>query len=219
MTDVALQPTAMRQAWLDEARATLALSWPMILTNLAQIALTTTDVVMLGWLGPDALAAGALGSNLYFAFMIFGIGLVTAVAPMIARELGARRHSVREVRRTFRQGLWSSIAISVPIWAILWNTEPILIALGQEPELAAMAQDYMRAFEWALLPFLGYLVLRSFLGAMERPIWALWAGGIGFVANALAAYCLIFGKFGFPRLEMVGAGIATTFSSTVMFAV
>ena len=219
MTDVALQPTAMRQAWLDEARATLALSWPMILTNLAQIALTTTDVVMLGWLGPDALAAGALGSNLYFAFMIFGIGLVTAVAPMIARELGARRHSVREVRRTFRQGLWSAIAVSLPIWAILWNTEPILLALGQEPRLAAMAQDYMRAFEWALLPFLGYLVLRSFLGAMERPIWALWAGGIGFVANAVAAYCLIFGKFGFPRLEMVGAGIATTFSSTVMFAV
>ncbi len=219
MTDIALQPTAMRQAWLDEARATLALSWPMILTNLAQIALTTTDVVMLGWLGPDALAAGALGSNLYFAFMIFGIGLVTAVAPMIARELGARRHSVREVRRTFRQGLWSAIAVSLPIWAILWNTEPILLALGQEPRLAAMAGDYMRAFEWALLPFLGYLVLRSFLGAMERPIWALWAGGIGFVANAVAAYCLIFGKFGFPRLEIVGAGIATTFSSTVMFAV
>lgn len=219
MTDIALQSIGSHQAWLDEARATLALSWPMILTNLAQIALTTTDVVMLGWLGPDALAAGALGSNLYFAFMIFGIGVVTAVAPIIAREIGARRHAVREVRRTFRQGLWSSVAVSVPVWAILWNTEWILLALGQEPGLAAMAQDYMRAFEWALLPFLGYLVLRSFLGALERPIWALWAGGIGFVANAAAAYCLIFGKFGFPRLEMVGAGIATTFSSTVMFAV
>jgi MATE family multidrug resistance protein len=53
---------------------------------------------------------------------------------------------------------------------------------------------------------------------MERPLWALWAGAIGFVANAAAAWCLIFGKLGFPRLELVGAGIATTFSSTVMFA-
>ena len=118
MSSIALENAGPRQAWMDEVRATLALAWPMILTNLLQIALTTTDVVMMGWLGPDALAAGALGSTLYFAFMIFGIGLVTAVAPMVAREVGARRHSVREVRRTVRQGLWSCIAISVPIWAV-----------------------------------------------------------------------------------------------------
>ena len=219
MSDIALHSAGARDPWRGEFRATLSLSWPMILTNLAQTALTTTDVVMLGWLGPDALAAGALATNLYFAFMIFGIGLVTAVAPMIARERGMRKHSVREVRRTFRQGLWSAIAISVPIWAVLWNTEPILLALGQEPRLAAGAETYMRTFQWALLPFLAYLVLRSFLGAMERPVWALWAGAVGFLANAAAAWCLIFGKLGFPRLELVGAGIATTFSSTVMFAV
>src|SRR5918997_611826 len=89
MSELALPAPLSLRPWRDEARATLALSWPMILTNLAQMALTTTDVVMMGWLGPDALAAGALGSNLYFAFMIFGIGLETAVAPMVAREIGA----------------------------------------------------------------------------------------------------------------------------------
>src|SRR5688500_15915257 len=217
MTDIALQHAGPRQAWLDEVRAMLSLSWPMILTNVIQTALTTTDVVMMGWLGPDALAAGALGSNVYFAFMIFGIGLVTAVAPMVAREIGARRHSVRDVRRTVRQGLWSCIAISVPVWAILWFTEDILIGLRQDPQLAARAGEYMGTFQWALLPFLGYLVLRSFVSALERPRWALAVGIIAFFANAAAAWCLIFGKLGFPRLELVGAGIATTFASTIMF--
>ena len=133
MSDLALLRADRRRAWLDEVRATLALSWPIILTNLLQIALTTTDVIMMGRLGPDALAAGVLGANLFFAFVIFGIGLVTAVSPMIARERGARRHSVRDVRRTLRQGLWSAIAISIPVWVILWFAEPILLALGQEP--------------------------------------------------------------------------------------
>ena len=208
-----------RRAWRDEIRATLALSWPMILTNLVQVAMTTTDVMILGWLGADALAAGALGTNLYFAFMIFGVGLVTAVAPIIAREVGARKHAVREVRRTVRQGLWSAVAISLPIWAVLWFTEDVLLLFGQEPALAARAGEYMRAFQWALLPFLCYLVMRSFLAAMQRPMWGLWAGLIGFALNAIAAWSLVFGKFGLPRLELVGAGIATTISSTVLFLV
>ncbi len=67
-----------RNLWLAELRATLALGWPLILTNLAQIALTTTDVIILGRVSAEALAASALGVNLYFAFLIFAIGLVTA---------------------------------------------------------------------------------------------------------------------------------------------
>jgi MATE family multidrug resistance protein len=219
MTDIALPSAGPRSAWRDEARATLALSWPMILTNLAQSAPTTIDVVMLGWLGPAALAAGALGTNLYFAFLIFGIGLMTAVSPMVAREIGARRSSVRDVRRTVRQGLWSAVAVSLPVWAVLWNGETILVALGQDPLLAEQAGTYMRALQWAFLPFLWYIVLRSFIAALERPLWGLWAGLAGTLVNTVLAWCLIFGKLGFPRMEMVGAGIATTIACAVMFGV
>ena len=211
--------TGAAQPWRDEARATLKLAWPMVLTNLAQSAPTTIDVVMLGWLGPAALAAGALGTNLYFAFLIFGLGLVTAVSPMVAKEIGARRSSVREVRRTVRQGLWSALAVSVPVWTVLWHSEPILLALGQEAELAKRAGLYLRALQWAILPFLGYIVLRSFIAALQRPLWGLGAGLAGTAVNTLLAWCLIFGKLGFPRLELVGAGIATTLACTVMFGV
>ncbi len=217
MTETAMTRVDTRRAWLQESRATLALSWPIILTNVAQMALTTTDVVMMGWLGADALAAGALGFNLYFLPVIFGIGLVSAVAPMIARELGARRNSVRDVRRTVRQGLWAAVALTIPVWIMLWFTEPILIAIGQEPHLAAGAESYMRSLQWAFLPFLGFVVLRSFVTALERPMWAFVIVGGAVPLNALADWCLIFGNFGFPRLELFGAGLATTIVSTLMF--
>ncbi len=195
----------------------LALSWPMVLTNLGQTAMNATDVMMMGRLGPDTLAAGALGSNLYFAPLIFGLGLMLATSPMIATELGRRRHSVRDLRRTVRQGLWLAILVSIPIWIILWNTEAILLWMGQEPALASDAAIYMRWLQWAVLPFYGYIVLRSFISALERPGWALTIVFIAVAFNVLANWCLMFGNLGFPAMGIAGAGLATTISSMMMF--
>lgn len=203
--------------WRGEVRAMLALSWPMVLTNLGQVAMTATDVMMMGRLGADALAAGALGSNLYFAPLIIGLGLVYATSPMIATELGRKRHSVRDVRRTVRQGLWLAILASLPIWILLWNAEPILVAIGQDPALSSEAGRYVHALQWAVLPFLGYIVLRSFISALERPGWALVTIFIAFLFNILANWCLMFGNLGFPKLGVAGAGWATTLSSLLMF--
>lgn len=204
-------------SWLSEARATLALAWPMVLTNLAQTAMTVTDVMMLGRLSPEALAAGTLGHNLYFLPLIFGLGLTLAASPMMASSLGKRLHSVREVRRTARQGLWLAVAVTLPIWAVLWHTEAILLAMGQDPDVSATAAAYMRALQWAALPFYGYIVLRSFMAALERPGWALVVTFVCVAFNVLANWTLIFGNFGFPALGAVGAGFATTTSSVLMF--
>jgi multidrug resistance protein, MATE family len=206
-----------RAAWRAEFAATLALGWPLVLTNLAQIGLTTADVILMGWLGGHALAAGALGTNLYFAFLIFGIGLVTATAPLIAQELGRKRHSVRDVRRTVRQGLWTAVAISIPVWIVLWNAERILLLIGQEPALAAQAAPYVRALQWAFLPFLAAVVLRSFLSALERPGWILVMGLLALPLNVAVAWAFMFGTLGAPRLGLAGAGIATTAASLFIF--
>lgn len=204
--------------WRDEVRAMLALSWPMILTNLGQTAMNATDVMMMGRLGPNTLAAGALGSNLYFAPLIFGLGLMLATSPMIATELGRKRHSVRDIRRTVRQGLWLAILVCIPIWIVLWNTEAILVWMGQEPALARDAAIYMRWLQWAVLPFYGYIVLRSFISALERPAWALAIVFFAVAFNVLANWCLMFGNLGFPAYGIAGAGMATTISSVLMFA-
>jgi MATE family multidrug resistance protein len=217
MNQIADVTAASRLAWGAEVRAMLALAWPLIVTNLSQTAMTTTDIVFIGRLGPHALAAAALGTNLYFACLIIGIGIVSAAAPLIASELGRFRHSVRDVRRTFRQAMWTAIAVAIPIWAILWQAEPILLLLGQEPALAHAAAGYVHTLQWAVLPFLFYIVVRSLISAMERPLAALWIGLLGIVINALAGWALILGNFGFPRLGLPGAGIATTFSTSLLF--
>jgi MATE family multidrug resistance protein len=207
-----------RQRWRDEVRATLALAWPLIFTNIAQALINATDVILLGWAGARTLAAGTLGVNIYYAFLIFGMGLVTAASPMIARELGARRHSVRDVRRTVRQTMWAAVAIALPVWAILWNSGAILVAIGQDPALAADAQRFVRALQWGLLPYLFYLVLRSFIAALERPIWSLVVGLGAVLFNAIVNYGLIFGRFGLPELGLVGAGIGSACANFLMFA-
>lgn len=217
MTVFASGARAPVNPWIAEARATLSLAWPMVLTNLAQNAMTTTDVMMMGRLGPDALAAGTLGYNLYFAPLIFGLGLLLATSPMMATALGRKLHAVRDVRRTVRQGLWLAIAVSLPIWLLLWQSESILLWMGQDPELARIAGSYVRTLQWAALPFFGYIILRSFISALERPGWALAIMFIMVAFNVLANWALMFGNLGFPALGVPGSGIATTVSSTLMF--
>jgi MATE family multidrug resistance protein len=203
--------------WRDEIRAMAALAWPLILTNLSQSLIQSTDVLLLGWAGPRVLAAATLGINLYYAFFIFGIGLVLAASPMVARELGARRHSVRDVRRTVRQTLWSAVVLVLPVWAVLWQVRPILLAMGQDPALAAGAERFVHALMWGMLPALWYLVLRSFVAALEKPAWSLVVGIAAVILNAFLNYSLIFGRFGFPELGLRGAGIGSTCANSFMF--
>ena len=205
------------RAWRQETAATLRLASPLILTNLTQAAIQATDVLLLGWLGPRSLAAGALGSNIYIAFLIFGMGLVTASSPLLSRKLGAMPHSVRDVRRTVRQTMWAALTIACPVLVILWHSDAVLIALGQDPVLAMNAASFVRALEWGMVPALLYLVLRSYVASLERPAWALLIGVMGVIFNACLNYGLIFGAFGLPRLGLVGAGVGSTITQTAMF--
>jgi multidrug resistance protein, MATE family len=206
-----------RRPWRDEISATAALAGPLVLTNLAQAGIQATDVLLLGWLGARELAAASLGSNLYIAFLIFGMGLVMAASPMLARQLGRQKHSVREVRRTVRQALWAAATITLPVWLALWHAEALLRLLGQDPVLSADAQSFVRPLMFGFLPALWYLVLRAFVAALERPAWALLISLAGIIFNAVLNYGLIFGAFGLPRLGLVGAGIGSSITQMLMF--
>ena len=204
--------------WLRELRALVALSWPLALGNLAQIAMGTTDVMMMGWLGRDTLAAGALGVNLYFVALIFGIGLLNAATPMIARELGRGSRNAHDVRGIVQQALWSAACMAVPCWLVLWWSESLLLAMGQDAALSAAAGSYVHALQWALLPSWCYIVLRSFVSALERPAWALVIVIAAVLVNAVANWCLMLGHCGCRPLGITGSGIATLISSLSMFA-
>jgi len=206
------------QPWRDELRATLQLAWPLILSNLTYAAIQATDVVLMGWLGARPLAASALGINLVFAFSLVCLGLVTASSPMMATALGAKLRSVREVRRTFRQSLWMIATVMVPIWLVLWNAEPIILSLGQEPALARDAQTFVHGYMWSMGPFLMFQAMRNFIAALERPGWVLAISLIGIIFNALLDYGLIFGHFGLPALGIFGGGLASSIVWTLLVA-
>lgn len=203
--------------WRMEAGAMVALALPMIAGNIAWAGIAATDLLLLGRLGTEAVAAGALAINLFNALLIFGMGLVTAAAPLIANARGRRRHSVRDVRRTVHQTLRAALFFVLPAWALLWQSEPILLALGQQPDLAHEAGRLMRGLQWALLPFLGFTTLRNFIAALERPVWGLIIMVCAIPFNLLAGWALIFGHLGFPALGLLGAGIASSLSSSFLF--
>lgn len=202
--------------WRDEIRATLSLGWPLILTNLAQVAIGTTDTVMMGWLGADDLAAGSLGGNLFLGVWILGMGLGLAVSPLLAQAFGRARHSVRRARVVVRHGLWLALLYCLPAWLLLWNAEAVLLWLGQDPDLSRAAASYVRLLQWGLLPALWVIVLRSFLAALERPRAGMVITWVAVVVHAGSNWLLMFGHGGLPRMGVVGAGISSMLSFSVM---
>lgn len=203
--------------WGEELRATLALAWPLILTNITMVLINSTDVFLLARLGPGALAASALGSGIVIAMLLIGIGIVVAASPLMAAELGHKAHSVRDVRRSFRQSLWAATAVSIPIWALLWNAGAMLEWAGQPKQLASDAGIFIRALMWQIWPALGVVAIRGFMAALELPRWTMVAGFAAVIVNAIVNYGLIFGHFGLPRWGLFGAGVGSSLTSLFQF--
>nr|WP_198375948.1 MATE family efflux transporter [Roseomonas rubea] len=213
-------PPPRRAGWRAEAAATLLLAWPLVLTNLSQMAMAVTETLLLGRVGTEAMAAGMLGSSLYFAVIAPAFGLALAAAPLLAlargegrRGHGAGRGWVREMRRSLRAALWACALASLPSGLLLWHAGALLVATGQDPALAALAQDYTRAALWSLPGFCAFVVLRGFLAAMERPAAAMWIALAGVVLNIPIAWALIVPA----GLGVTGAGIAATIADTGIF--
>jgi hypothetical protein len=142
----AVTPEERPAPWLRrEIVATFSLSWPLIVANLASSLMTTTDIMMLGWLSPEALAAGALGYNLYFPLLLFGIGLVSAASPIVARMIGADPDDLSGPRRAAQQSFLSAAALALPIWAVLWSARRAAQACRASRDLFAWARMGARA--------------------------------------------------------------------------
>jgi len=200
--------------WRAEMTETVKLATPIALTQLGQIAMMTTDLMLLGRLGAEIVAAAALAHTVLFAAFTVGMGLVAAVAPLAAQAFGAR--DPRGVRRALRVGMWASVLAGVPLTALqFWGTD-ILQALGQTPENAELAGRYLLGLGWCLIPAWVFMAIRGFMGAVNRPEPALWITLVAIPSNLVLAWSLIYGELGLPRLDLLGAGIATTIVNIIM---
>ncbi|MFN7023456.1 MAG: MATE family efflux transporter [Pseudorhizobium sp.] len=204
---------AESNSWGRHIRSTVGLGIPFVGAQLAQMAINTTDVIMVGWLGTTELAAIVLASQVFFIVFIFGTGFAAAVVPMVAHAVG--RGDITSVRRAVRMGIWVTLGYGALTAPILWFSEALLLGFRQEPEVARLAQGYLRVAQWGIFPALALMVLRSFLSGLERGSIILYVTIAMFLANAVLNYALIFGNFGFPAWGLVGAAVASVCASTL----
>ena len=172
----------------------------------------------MGRLGASQLAAATLALNLTFTFNLLMLGLVIASSPMMATALGKRSNAAREVRRTFRAGLWLIAVMLPPYWLVLWHVGDLMRLFGESDELARQGQTFLRAYMWCTAPWLLFQLLRNFVSALERPRMVLWLSLGGIAVNALLSWSLIFGHFGLPALGLVGGGLGSTLTWIAMCA-
>ncbi|QPF84766.1 MATE family efflux transporter [Bradyrhizobium genosp. L] len=191
-----------------ELAETLKLAVPLALTQLGQIAMMTTDLAFIGRLGSETVAAAALAHTVYFVSFTIGMGMVSAVSPLAAQAFGARDPHM--MRRALRVGLWVAFLMVLPLMVLPFQGERILLALGQAPLTAHLAQQYLFGLAWGILPALWFIALRGFMSAVNRPEPVLWITLAAIPANALMVYLLLYGKWGMPELGLFGAGLATT---------
>lgn len=197
-------PTLSRHA-ADTAR----LAAPLAIAQLSQMAMGVTDTILLGSLGPDALAAGGLGANLFFVVITLLQGVLTSVSVSVSHARGAQAED--RVPHIYWTGFAMSLLLTLPAFALLSLATPLLLAFGEPPLLAHNVGEYTSILRWgALGSLIGIGLMRSFLPAIGAAKRLLWVSILGVFVNGLLNYGLIHGAYGLPHLGFLGSAAATT---------
>jgi MATE family multidrug resistance protein len=200
----------------QETSALARLALPVVVTQLGNMMLWVVDVVMVGAVGYEALGAATLGRLMVMGTMMFGMGVVLGIDPLITQAHGAG--DGERAGRALQAGLVLAILVSIPIGVVWLFTGPLLEWTGQDTGLSAMAHGYVLV-QLPLIPFfMLFTVLRQYLQGRAIVYPTMVVVFLGNAVNVLANWVLIFGKFGFPELGLVGAGVATCITQGFMLA-
>ena len=214
-----MQASSLAGAIRREAPANLRLALPLIAAQVSFVAMGTVDTILAGRLSADALAAVAVGSNVWFLPFVFFMGVFMAVSPIVAQRVGAG-HAAERTGLFVRGAIVVALALGV-LWTLILQViaDPVLDLLALTPPVRAMSEGYLRVLAFAGAPFCLCFVLRSAAEAHGLPRIPLAAGATGLTFNAGAAWILMYGKFGLPALGPVGTALATLAAAWVMVGV
>ena len=207
--------SASEQPYRAELRELVKLALPLAGANLIQMAVYAVDVIFVARLGPEALAASSLSVSLFGLLMWSMTGLVGAVAPLIAAELGRKRHSVREVRRSMRMGMWLALISGIGVMAICVFGEEFMLLTGQDPHVAALGGEFLAVLMFAAIPHIGAWLLRTFVSTLGRAGIATAITAVALLVNCLGNYAFVFGNLGAPALGLVGSAISSVITACI----
>jgi MATE family multidrug resistance protein len=203
----------MPSIWKD-LRITLRLALPIAIGQSTHVVLQITDALMIGHLGGEHLAASAFGGSLFSVFMVFGMGFSGCIATLVSQNRGAGRpHLVFE---SYRHGLILCLIVGIFSFICLAALIPVLPLFGQDPVVIDLAGPYLFCLALSCVPMAIQNASRQFSEGLGIVIVPMLIAVAGVLVNIAANYLLIYGAFGFPRLELLGAGIATLLVRTLM---
>lgn len=198
-----------------EVGSTLRLAAPLALANLLQMAVFATDVMFVARLGQESLAASSLAVAIVLLLTMGLNGVTGAVAPLIAAEIGRKNNAVREVRRSVRMALWLAAGLGIVAVGICFQGERLMLATGQDPAVAALSGRFIKVLAIAIVPMAVANVLRTFVSALGRPVFATVITALSILVNIAGNWSFVFGHLGMPRLELVGSAISSVLTASV----
>ena len=205
MSAAPLTVQAGRAALGAELLALARLGTPLVATQMGFMLIGVVDSALLGHVSANALAASSLATQWSWVCLGLGLGVVLGIDPLIAQAHGAGDRTGTAL--ALQRGLVMAVIVGLPVAALHLVTEQGLLLLGQPPEIAADAQRYNEIRAASIPFFYVFVALRSWLAGRTLVAPALWVVLVANVINALAGYALVFGHFGFARLELTGAAL------------
>jgi MATE family multidrug resistance protein len=190
-----------------ELRNTLPIAIPLILSNMTQVALGLIDSAMVGAIDYYQLAASSLVVNAVAIPQVIGTGLIMSVSPLVAFSSGQK--DIKKASTLLYNGFWLSLVAGLIIAISIHLGQNILLHLGQETRVATTAVPYFVIMGWSLFPMMIFLAFKQFADGLQYTKTGMVISIVALPINAFLCWLLIYGKWGFPRLELVGAGIAT----------
>ena len=200
-----------------QMRPTLSLAAPVVIAEVGWVSMQIVDIAMVGRLGPAAIGAVGVGSALFLAFSVFGMGLLLGLDMLVAQAFGARDRAACD--RWLRHGVVLALVLTVPLGLLARGAGSRLDVWGFDPDVLALVRPYFTIVTWSLPLLLLYAAFRRYLQAVSvvRPIMVALVTAN--VVNAAANWVLIFGNLGAPALGVTGAGWATCVSRAGMVIV
>lgn len=198
-----------------EARGLLVLGLPLIINNLLTLAVQVADTVMAGRLSAQDLAAIALGGSLWMIGFLFGLGVLIAVNPKVARFFGAGDYG--PIGQLGREGLLLSFFVALLVAGILTLSLELLRWVQPEPEVERLTRDYLFAMAWGLPAVYGFQALRGISEGMGHTIPTMVVGVIALPINITGNVIFMYGHLGFPAMGAVGCGVSSAMTFWLMF--
>jgi MATE family multidrug resistance protein len=202
--------------YTSEFKYNWKLAAPVMLGMLGHTFVSFVDNIMVGQIGTAELAAVSLGNSFIFIAMSIGIGFSTAITPLIAEADSANNFD--RAKSTFKHGLFLCTVLGIVLFLGVFFAKPLMYLMKQPKEVVELAIPYLDLVAFSLIPLVVFQVLKQFSDGMSMTKYPMYATLIANIVNVVLNYLLIFGKFGFPELGIVGAAYGTVISRFIMLA-